>query len=519
MAAPTVDYLTNYAQLHPDKPAIVEGERVVTYDGFNRLANRYAHALQGLGVTSGTKVIWCGQNGTEVVVIIAAARKAGAVAVPLNYRLTPEEAAYVIDNADATVVLFDVEQAEQLASCPAQCPKVEHWVAFRCGEGDVPEWATHLETRAEQASEDEATPQGASEDAGATIIYTSGTTGKPKGALRRANDPAATAALVQLIGYEPGDVYLTTGPLYHSGPLGFMAIAQIMGGTVIVQRHFDAEQWLALVDEHKVTTTFSAPTPVRRVVDLPEAVRKKYDYSSMKRLVANAAPWPFELKRKYVEAFGEGSLWEVYGSTELGVDTVLAPEDQMRKPASCGKPAPGVELALFDDDGNRVTEPNVPGELFVRSANAFETYYKAEDKYEESKRGDWLTVGDVAYVDDEGYVYICDRKKDMVISGGMNIYPAEIEAVLVAHPAIADAAVFGIPSDEWGESVHAVVSLYPEATATDEEIQAFCRDHLASYKVPRSISRIDEIPRTASGKILKRELRAPYWEGRGSQVG
>jgi fatty-acyl-CoA synthase/long-chain acyl-CoA synthetase len=174
---------------------------------------------------------------------------------------------------------------------------------------------------------------------------------------------------------------------------------------------------------------------------------------------------------------------------------------------------------LFDDDGKRVTEPNVPGELYVRSAGVFSTYYKAEDKYEESKRGDWLTVGDVAYFDDEGYFYICDRKKDMVISGGMNIYPAEIEAVLVAHPAIADAAVFGVPSDEWGESVHAVVSLYPDHDATDEDIQAFCREHLASYKVPRSISRIDEIPRTASGKILKRELRAPYWEGRTSQVG
>jgi acyl-CoA synthetase (AMP-forming)/AMP-acid ligase II len=518
VAALAIDLLANYAAAHPGKPAVVEGDTVLDYGEFNRQANRVAHALIDLGVRAGTKLIWCGQNGVEVVVVVNAARKAGAVAVPLNYRLSPEESAYVIDNSDAAVVLFDVEQADQLDPARAACPKVQHWVAFRGDAGDVPGWASHLETLAAKAPDTDATPVGQDESAGATIIYTSGTTGKPKGALRRSTDVAAVAALVQLIGYQPDDVYLTTGPLYHSGPLGFMGICQLLGATTIVQRHFDAEDWLRLVDLHKVTTTFSAPTPVRRVLDLPEEVRARYDFSSMKRLVANAAPWPFELKRRYVEAFGEGSLWEVYGSTELGVDTVLTPEDQMRKPGSCGVPAPMVELALFDDDGNLVEPPHVPGELFVRSANAFDTYYKAEDKYEESKRGDWLTVGDVAYRDEEGYYYICDRKSDMIISGGMNIYPAEIEAVLVAHPAVADAAVFGIPSDEWGEAVHAVLSLYDGKDVADDELQVFCREHLAGYKVPRSFERIDEIPRTGSGKILKRELRAPHWEGRTSQV-
>ena len=240
----------------------------------------------------------------------------------------------------------------------------------------------------------------------------------------------------------------------------------------------------------------------------------------MKRFIANAAPWPFELKRKYVEAFNDRSLWEVYGSTELGVNTVLRPEDQMRKPGSCGMAAPLVEVALFDEDGNRVETPTEPGELYVRSAAAFDTYYKAEEKYESSKReGGWLTVGDIAYIDDEGFFFICDRKNDMIISGGMNIYPAEIEAVLVAHPAIADAAVFGIPSEEWGESVHAAITMYPGKEATDEEITAFAREHMASYRVPRGYTRIDEIPRSASGKILKKELRAPWWEGRTSQVG
>ncbi|HET6793928.1 MAG TPA: AMP-binding protein, partial [Acidimicrobiales bacterium] len=327
-----------------------------------------------------------------------------------------------------------------------------------------------------------------------------------------APDPAPGAALVEMIGWTGDDIYLTTGPLYHSGPLGFMGIVQRRGGRVVVQRHFDPQQWLELVQRHRVTTTFSAPTPVRRILDLPEEVRRRYDTTSLQRVIANAAPWPFELKRRYVEAFGEGSLWEVYGSTELGVDTVLAPEDQMRKPGSCGRPAPLIEVKLFDDDGNEVTEPHQPGELFVRSGSAFSTYYKDAEKYDRGRRGDYLSVGDVAYRDEEGFFYICDRKSDMIISGGMNIYPAEIEAVLVSHPAVADAAVFGIPSEEWGESVHAVIVLRPGREVDDAELSAFARQHLAGYKLPRGFDRVEEVPRSPSGKILKRELRAPYWE-------
>ncbi|MEA3056223.1 MAG: long-chain acyl-CoA synthetase, partial [Actinomycetota bacterium] len=391
------DLLTMYAAAQPDKPGVIEDDAVLTYAEFEARANQVAAALQDLGVKAGTKLVWCAQNSTEVVVIVNAARKAGAVAVPLNYRLSTDEAAYVIDNSDATVVLFDVEQVGQLEDAVDRCPKVTQWAAFHGSQSETPSWAAHLPSIADGKATDAVEPLEGTEDAGGTMIYTSGTTGKPKGALRRGGaNPETGGALVQMIGYEPTDVYLTTGPLYHSGPLGFMGIVQLMGGTIVVQRHFTAEDWLRLIDKHKVTTTFSAPTPIRRVVDLPKEVRDKYDYSSMKRVIANAAPWPFELKRKYVESLGEGTLWEVYGSTELGVNTVLKPEDQMRKPGSCGQAAPLVEVALFDEDGNRVEKPMDPGELYVRSAAAFDTYYKAEEKYESSKRGDWITVGDVA---------------------------------------------------------------------------------------------------------------------------
>jgi fatty-acyl-CoA synthase/long-chain acyl-CoA synthetase len=507
----STDLLAAYAAAHPSKPAVIEDDTVVDYATFNSMVNRWANALMGLGVATGDKVIWVGQNGVEVVTIISAGRKAGVVLVPMNYRLTPEESAYVIDNSDAVAVLFDGEQVDQLDGVPSHCPKVRHWLGFRLGSTACPPWAVDFEALVASASEAEPVLADDASPTGSTMIYTSGTTGKPKGTVRRSTDPTFVGALMAEIGYRADDVYLTTGPLYHSGPLGFMAFVQVLGGTVVVQRRFDPEGWLALVAQHRVTTTFSAPTPIRRVVDLPAEVRAKYDASSLARVVANAAPWPFELKRKYVAAFGDTSLWEVYGSTELGVNTVLRPEDQMRKPASCGRPVPLLEIRLYDDDGNVIEESNVPGELFVHSPVTFDTYYKDQEKFDRSRRGDFLSVGDVAYRDDEGFYYICDRKSDMIISGGMNIYPAEIEAVLVAHPAVADAAVFGIPSDEWGESVHAVVSLYPDAMVTDDDLSAFSRDHLAGYKLPRSFSRMDEIPRTASGKILKRELRAPYW--------
>jgi fatty-acyl-CoA synthase/long-chain acyl-CoA synthetase len=353
----------------------------------------------------------------------------------------------------------------------------------------------------------------------ATIIYTSGTTGKPKGALRRGlGDPEQVRRMAELIGYRPDDVYLTTGPLYHSGPGGFMTLAHHLGNTVVIQRRFDPEDWLRLLQHHRVTTTFSAPTPIRMVCNLPAERKARYDRSSMRRMIANAAPWSFALKELYLADFPEDSLWEVYGSTELGVNTILAPADQRRKRGSCGRPAPGVEIRLFDDDGKEIAQPGVPGELYVRSRTVFDTYYKHPDEYEAERRGEFHTVGDVAYFDDEGYFYICDRKKDMIISGGMNVYPAEIEAVLEQHPRIVDAAVVGIPSEEWGESVHAVVVAQPGAALDRDEVIAFAREHLAGYKIPRSVSFAPEIPRTGSGKILKRVLREPFWRGRERRV-
>ncbi|WP_141582539.1 AMP-binding protein [Actinomadura sp. WMMA1423] len=512
---PAEDPLTLMAAADPARTAVVEDDRRLTYAEFNALVNRYANLLVEHGVRAGTKVVWCGRNSTEVVALISALRKCGAVGVPLNYRLTPEETAYVVENADAALVVFDAEQAPQLEAAHDGAAGVRAWLAWG---SEPPGWAASLDVLAGRSPDTEPVARGADPAAGTSMFYTSGTTGKPKGVVRGEPDPALVLGLVGEIGFEPGDVYLTTGPLYHSGPLSFMLIVQLMGGSVVVMRDFDPERWLDLVERHRVTTTFSAPTPIRRVVDLPEETIRRRDLSSLRRMIANAAPWPFELKRRYVDRIGEDSLFEVYGSTELGVDTVLRPEDQMRKPGSCGRAAPGVEIALFGEDGGLIEEPRVPGDLYVRGTGTFNAYYKAEGKFRDAGRGEWLTVGDIAYRDEEGFYYVCDRRTDMIISGGMNIYPAEIEAVLTAHPAVADAAVFGVPSDEWGESVHAAIVVPGDAAVTDDQLRDFCREHLAAYKTPRGFDRLDEIPRNPSGKTLKRQLRAPYWESRSSNL-
>ncbi len=514
------DFLAIYAQVQPEKPAVIDDRKggsvqSWSYAELNRQANRLANALLGLGLRPRDKVVWCGQNSLGVVRVIHATRKIGATAVPLNYRLAPEEMAYVTDNCDAVVIYADAEYADAFAKIRGEIPKVRQVLVF---DGAPAQGQLSVEKLLAESSDAEPVVEMA--DAAGTMIYTSGTTGKPKGALRTgAGDPDQQRRMLELIGYRPDDVYISTGPLYHSGPGGFMAIAAALGNTVVVQRKFDPEDWLRLVDKYEVTSTFSAPTPIRMITSLPAQVKAKYDRSSMRVMIANAAPWSFALKLAYLADFPEESLWEVYGSTELGVNCILEPKDQRRKPGSCGKPSPGVEVALFDDAGNRITQPNQPGELAVRSKSVFSTYYKAQEKYESNRRGDFLTVGDVAYFDEEGFFFICDRKADMVISGGMNIYPAEIESALDHHPEIYDVAVIGIPSEEWGESVHAIVVPAPGSALTPEGVSAYAREHLASYKIPRSVSFAPEIPRNASGKILKRELRAPFWKGQSRQVG
>jgi acyl-CoA synthetase (AMP-forming)/AMP-acid ligase II len=504
------------------------GERVaVTVDGFggatpstttyselNALVNRLARAFRTLGTARGDRIIWCGPNSLEVLVTIHAARKAGQTAVPLSYRFTADEMHYVIDNSDATLIVVDAEQAPLVVSVRDRLPNVHEVIVYG---GPVPAGFRRWDDVLAAESADEP-PAESTSSAGAAMIYTSGTTGKPKGALRTTSDAATVLALIGELGYRPGeDVHLTTGPLYHSGPLAFATIQHSLGSSVVVLRKFDPQQWVRLVCEHQVTGTFSAPTQLKRIVSLPADVLAEADCSSMRNLIANAAPVPYALKQEVVAKLGEGFLFEVYGSTELGVVTVMHPEDQLRKPGSCGRTYGGIEVRIVQEDGTEAPTGD-PGELFIRTALAMDGYHRSAEQLTEIAAGEWKSVGDVAYVDEEGFVYICDRMKDMIISGGVNIYPAEIEAVMFEHPDVLDVAVFGVPDDEWGESVHAVVQPKVGAMIDLDALAAFVDERVARYKRPRTYEVRDELPRTDAGKLLKRLLRDEHWRGRTSSV-
>ncbi len=496
------DWLAAHAAQQSDKVAVIDDRLgrppvTLTFADLNQWANQLAGLLADLGVNPDVKVAWCGKNSVDLLALICAIRKIGAVGVPLNHHLAPSEAAYVLNHSDARVLYIAAEYEGLLDCMRADVAAISDVLVF---DGDGA-----LESRLVAYAD--VPPPACEQSRTADIFYTSGTTGRPKGALRDGSDPAQNAALARLMGLQGDDVYLTTGPIYHSGPARFLAMAQAQGNTVVLQHKFSPEDWLRLVETYRVTTTFTAPTPVRMICSLPPETKVRYDRSSMRRLIANAAPWTLTLKERYLEDFPTDSLWEVYGAAETGVATVLEPQDQLRKPGSCGRPAPGVDLKLFDANGAEIAEPYVNGELYVRSGNMFTTYYKAVEDYDANRRGDYHTVGDIAHWDDEGYYYIADRKEDMIITGGMNVYPAEVEAVLDESPDVHEAAVFGIPSDAWGESVHAVV-VAARSGVSESDVITFAKARLAGYKMPRSLTFIDELPKTGSGKVLKRELRA-----------
>ncbi len=492
----TVDHVSYWAQARPDELAIiderVDGEpgatRSLTWAQFEAEVNGWATAIIDAGVGVGQSVGWCGPNSLEALAITHAARRTGTVAVPIPYKLTVEEAHYIASHSEAVIVWTDSEHDHLV---PAGIPRFSRSTSTAPTDPDRVAEATKM------------------------LLYTSGTTGRPKGALRSIGGaPGQFGALLEMLWSGDTDhVYLTTGPLYHSGPSAFALRSHLLGATVITQPKFDAERWLQAVERYGVTTSFSAPTSMRRIISLPAEVLQRYDTSSMRSYIANAAPWTMALKRAYLDWFPADSLWEVYGSTELSISAVLKPADHLRKPGSCGELAPGVEMALFDDEGVRIEVPHAEGTLYVRSAGVFDTYFKNDDQFQANRVDDWQTVGDIAYFDEDGFWYICDRRNDLVVSGGVNVYPAEIENVLDEHPAVAEVAVFGVPDEEWGQAVHACIRVVDGvAEPSLEDIRLFGRERLAGFKLPKGLSLLAEFPRTGSGKVLKRELQRTVTE-------
>jgi fatty-acyl-CoA synthase/long-chain acyl-CoA synthetase len=504
------DFLASHAGSFPDKPAIVRGDRSVDFATLNRRADQVADAFIRLGCRRGDRVAVMAFNCIEAFEIAHGLRKAGLIVVPVNYRLRGSEVAYVLNDSGAAVVIAGPDHVDAVEAAHPEIQGDRQFVAI----GDhVPDgWLSYRELADDSLGGP--TAEFAGDGIGASMIYTSGTTGHPKGAWRpNGVNLQNVLEAISIFELKSSDVHLVCGPWYHSG-VGFLAtLHQILGATLVVQPRFDAEDALDLISRGHVTTSFMAPTLLHRLVDAWEA--KPRALPSLRSVILGAAPCPYALKVRAEAAFGQ-VLWEFYGATETGINTVLRPEDQLRKPGSCGTAVPGQEIRLVDPAGNEVPLGE-PGEFRVRNTWLAE-YYNRPDATGKSLHDGFFSVGDVAYRDAEGYYYICDRRVDMIISGGVNIYPAEVEAVLYAHPAVADVAVIGVPDEKWGESVKAVVRLRAGAEVTEEELIGFCAERLAGYKKPKSIDFADELPRDAAGKLLKRTIREPYWAGAGRRI-
>jgi acyl-CoA synthetase (AMP-forming)/AMP-acid ligase II len=499
----TLDLLAGHAEAFGAKPAVILGDRTVEFAALDRRANQVAHAFASLGCEPGDRVAVMSFNSIETFELAAGLRRAGLVIVPVNYRLRGPEIAHVVNDSGARAVVAGPEQVGAVESAAPEFAHGPHRLAV--GDRIPPGWLGYGDLVG--GAPDGPAGEGASGGLGPSMIYTSGTTGHPKGAWRP--NGVNLENVIQIITiFELGqaDVHLTCGPGYHSAVAFFTALHSLLGATVVLQPKFDAAGALDLVERHRVTTTFMAPTLLQRLADEQEL--RPRDVFSLRALVLGAAPCPHGLKVRAQRVLGE-VLWEFYGATETGINTVLRPEDQLRKPGSCGTAVPGQEIRLVAADGSEAAVGE-PGELMVRNSWLAE-YYGRPDATGGSLHGGFFSVGDIAYRDADGYYFICDRLVDMIISGGANIYPAEVEAVLHAHPAVTDVAVIGIPDDRWGESVKAVVQLRARASATEAELIRFCAVRLASYKKPRSIDFVDELPRDAAGKLLKRAIRDPHW--------
>ena len=508
------------AQQKPDAPALVSAdEQTLTFRQLEARANQLSNALRSLGLGPDDHVAILMNNEPAWIELFLATLQTGIYLTPINYHLTGPEVAYIVKDCGAKAFFANARYAE-VASRAVEEIGFERSRCF-AAYGDIPGFQDY-----ETLLADQPTGRPADRTAGQLMLYTSGTTGNPKGVFRprQQGDPDVVGSLSSMLGaifgLKPGDeVHLVTGPLYHSAPGGFGTASLHMGHALVLMDKWDAERTLYLTDKYKVSVSHMVPTMFQRMLRLPEKVRNKYDLSSLKVIIHGAAPISIETKRAIIDWWGP-VLYEYYGATEGG-GALINSHDWLKKPGSLGKPFPGATLKILDDEGNELG-PNEVGHVYMASMIGSFEYYNAPEKTRESFQGDLFTVGDIGYLDEEGWLYLCDRAKDMIISGGVNIYPAEIEKVLVEHPKVADVAVFGIPNDDWGEEVKAVVQPAVGVQGSDaltEELLNYCKDKLAKYKWPRSIDYMDELPRLDTGKLYKRYLRDQYWKGHDRKIG
>jgi fatty-acyl-CoA synthase len=504
-----------HAAAHPDKEAIVEygaagseaTPRRLTWGEFDATINRLAHALAARGVTGrNNRVALMLPNGIEYLVAQQALARIGGTAVQIGYRLKPSEIAYILDNSQPVATIVDAAYIGPMREARKHTGKGGQMLVvgkLTNGVSDGDEW-----DRALAACPPEMPPRvDKASDGGGVIVYTSGTTGKPKGANRawKKTGFESVADMMLQVGINAEDRHLVVCPLYHSAAPAFVAIMMSLGATVVLQNHFDPEQALAIIEKERITCTLMVPTMLIRITSLPAETRAKYNTRTLRWVMSAAAPLTTEAARRFMDAFGP-ILWNFYGATETGLVTLAAPRDHVSRPGTIGKQLRGNDIRLLDDAGRQVPVGQV-GELYARNSTMITGYHGNDQATSDSQREGFFSVGDVGRIDADGYYYLESRKHDMVISGGVNIYPREIEDHLSTHPAILEAAVIGVPDPEWGETLRAFIVLRDGHQLTEIEVQDYCRRELADFKRPRKVTFLTELPRNPTGKILKRELR------------
>lgn len=503
--------IREHAEANPEKPAIIlhPSGTVVTFGELEARANRLAHYFRRQGLKEGDVVAILMENNEHIHAVMWAARRSGLYYVPINTHLTAAEAAYIIDNSGAKAIVGSAVLKDILSGLDKELPKRLPGTLL-IADGELDGWQRYPEAVADLPD----TPIDDEMD-GDLLQYSSGTTGRPKGIKRElphvppSETPGLMSALVSFW-MQPDSVYLSPAPLYHTAPSVWSMQTHAAGITTVVLEKFDAEGCLDAIQKHKVTQGQFVPVMFTRMLKLPESVRNSYDLSGLRRVMHAAAPCPVEIKKQMIDWWGP-IVDEYYASSEAIGATVIFAEDWLTHPGSVGKPMNGL-VHILDEDGNELP-PGQAGEIFFEGGADFEYLNDAEKTASSRESHGWKTVGDIGYVDEDGYLYLTDRRHHMIISGGVNIYPQEAENMLVVHPKVMDAAVFGIPDDEMGQSVKGVVQTVDPADATPEfadELLGWLRERLTHYKCPRSISFEAELPRTDTGKLYKQGLIDKY---------
>ncbi len=520
-------YPGEHAIREPDQPCIVmasSGE-TITYAQFDERTNRLAHVLRGAGLRPLDHYSIFMENNARYLECCVAGERSGLYYTCVNSHLTADELAYIVDNSESKALIVSTATLPVALRAIGQCPRLELFLVVAEGETDVTAdrstWGP-FEDFAAAVSDQPGSPL-ADERLGAAMLYSSGTTGRPKGIIRELPDvpPAKELAvftfLGNLWGYREGMIYLSPAPLYHSAPQAAVGLTIRYGGTVIVMERFDPVEYLALVERYRVTHSQLVPTMFSRMLKMPTEERTAHDLSSLEIAVHAAAPCPIPVKEDMIEWWGP-IIREYYGATEAIGFTACDSAEWLAHKGTVGNVVAG-DLHICDDDMHEVPT-GTPGTLWFTTPARLQ-YFHDEEKSREatSADGTMSTTGDVGYIDDDGYVYLTDRKSFMIISGGVNIYPQECENLLITHPKVADAAVFGVPNVDLGEEVKAAVQLMPgfePGPEMERELIAFCQQHLAKQKCPRSVDFEAELPRLPTGKLYKRVLRDKYW-GDGKQ--